>query len=42
MGQIHEDPGDPDLPQISEVTELHTYYYMEDVCLLNVYYLVLE
>ena len=25
-----QDPGDPDLPQISEVTELHTYYYMEE------------
>eukprot|EP00435_Cladocopium_sp_Y103_P037450 s832_g9.t3 len=24
-----QDPGDPDLPQIIEVTELHTYYYME-------------
>ena len=26
----NEDPGDADLPQIMEVTELHTYYYMED------------
>ena len=26
----NEDPGDADLPQIIEVTELHTYYYMED------------
>lgn len=25
-----QDPGDPDLPKIIEVTELHTYYYMEE------------
>lgn len=25
-----QDPGDADLPQIMEVTELHTYYYMEE------------
>lgn len=27
---MRQDSGDPDLPRITEVTELHTYYYMED------------